>query len=59
MFNVNLEDLAGRKRCGWRDVGMVVCVVGCSEFASDGIFKYVLDDAPASQRWGAPTVSVK
>ena len=38
---------------------MGVCVVGCCEFASDGVFKYVLDDASAPQRWGATSVSVK
>ena len=59
VFTVNLEDLAGGRRCGRRDVVMGVCIVGCSEFASDGIFKYVLDDAPASQRWSATSVSVK
>ena len=38
---------------------MGVCVVGCCEFASDGVFQYVLDDASAPQRWGATSVSVK
>ena len=59
MFNVDLEDLAGGGRCGRRSVSMGVCIVGCSEFVSDGIFKYVLDDTPASQRWSATSMSVE
>ena len=59
VFNVDLEDLAGGRRCGRRDVVMGVCIVGSSKFASDRIFKYVLDDTPASQRWSATSVSVK
>ena len=58
--DVNLEDTAGRRRCGGGEVSMSVCVVGRCESASDRVLKEVLQNAPTAERGrGAPRVSVK
>ena len=53
----NLEDFAGRGRCRCGSEGMSVCVVGRCEFANDGVFEYVFDNAATPQRWRATPVS--
>ena len=55
--NVELEDPTRGRRCGGGEVGMSVCVVGRCEFASDGVFDYVFDNAATPQRWRATPVS--
>ncbi len=42
MFDVDLKDPARGRRCGRGKISVNVCVVGRSEFASDGIFKDIL-----------------